>query len=124
MRKLGQIVALALILAFPVVIATSLPVFAAPAADDAGGEMPGMAAFTAQKCNMCHSIEAKGIERTSKSDKMMAADLSTVGADHDAAWIVGFLKKTEMLDGEEHKKDFKGTDEEAQQIADWLATLK
>jgi mono/diheme cytochrome c family protein len=94
------------------------------AAGDSGGEPAGQTLFVGQKCNMCHSIEAAGIERTSKSDKMKGPDLSTVGDKHDAAWIVKYLKKEETLDGEQHGKSFKGTDEELQAIANWLATLK
>ena len=55
-------------------------------ADD---EVPtGQTALVENKCNMCHAIEAAGVERTSKSDKMKGADLSTVGDEPDVAWIV------------------------------------
>ena len=90
----------------------------------AGDESPGQEAFEASKCNMCHSVDSLGIERTSTSDKMKAEDLSTVGDDLELDWAVKFIKKEVELDGEMHKKTFKGTDEEAQQIAEWLMTLK
>lgn len=78
----------------------------------------------ANKCNMCHSVEVISIERTSTSEKMMAMDLSTAGDDVDVEWVVQFLKKEVEREGELHKKTFKGTDEEAQQIAEWVVTLK
>jgi cytochrome c553 len=84
----------------------------------------GQEAFVANKCNMCHSIESLGIERTSTSDKMKASDLSTVGDTVDAEWVVGFLKKELEREGELHKRTFKGTDEQMQAIAEWLPTLK
>ncbi len=86
-------------------------------------EPAGQTAFTGNKCNMCHSIEAVGIERTSKSDKMKAADLSTVGDERDAAWIVQYVKQEVDLEGTEHKRSYKGTDEDLEAIAAWLATL-
>ena len=96
---------------------------AAPSA--AQEEVPaGQTALVDNKCNMCHPVQAAGIERTSKSDKMKGSDLSTVGDDHDAAWIVEFIKKEVELDGEPHKRSYKGTDEDLEAIAAWLATLK
>ena len=89
-----------------------------------GGEPAGKALFVDQKCSMCHSVDAVGIERKSKSDKMKGPDLSTVGDEHDAAWIAAFVKQEETLDGEKHDKPYKGTDEDLQAIADWLASMK
>ena len=85
---------------------------------------PGREAFVDNKCNMCHSVAAQDIERTSKSDKMKAEDLSAVGDERDAGWIVEFIKKETDLDGEEHQRTFKGSDEELAAIADWLSGLK
>lgn len=87
-------------------------------------DSPGQEAFLENKCNMCHPVEALGIERTSTSDKMKAEDLSTVGDDLDIEWAVKFLNKEVEREGELHKKSFKGTPEDAQNIAEWLATLK
>lgn len=87
-------------------------------------DSPGREAFISNKCNLCHSVEALGIERTSTSDKMMAMDLSTVGDDLEIEWALKFIKKEVEREGELHKKTFKGTDEEAQQLAAWLVTLK
>lgn len=90
----------------------------------AADEPAGQQAFVENKCNMCHSVESLGIERTSTSDKMKASDLSTVGDDLELAWAVKFINKEVELEGELHKKTFKGTAEQAQQIAEWLMTLK
>jgi hypothetical protein len=87
-------------------------------------ENPAEKAFVANKCNMCHSIETLGIERTSTSDKMKAADLSSVGDRHDSEWIVRFLEKETELEGEPHKLSYKGTGEDLAAIADWLAAMR
>jgi mono/diheme cytochrome c family protein len=87
-------------------------------------EPAGQKLFLENKCNMCHSIESLGIERTSTSDKMKAMDLSSVGDELDLDWAVKFIKKEVEREGELHQKTFKGSDEDAKTIADWLATLK
>jgi cytochrome c5 len=88
----------------------------------AAAEPDGKAVFSAQKCNMCHSVQSAGIERTVKSSK--AKDLSNVGAEHDAAWLTKWLKKQEMIDGKPHQKTFTGTDAELNALVTWLGTLK
>lgn len=87
-------------------------------------ENAGQQVFLDNKCHMCHSVESLEIERTSTSEKMQAADLSNVGAEHDAAWLAKYIKKEVQLDEEDHKKTWKGSDEELKAVADWLATLK
>ena len=82
----------------------------------------GQAAFTAQKCNMCHSVPQADIEAKMKSEKLKGPDLPA--AARDAEWLTGFLKREVQLNGADHKKEFKGTDEELQAIAAWLGTLK
>ena len=89
-------------------------------ADDPAGQQ----AFLANKCNLCHSVDKLEIARTSTSDKMKGPDLSTTGDDLDLEWAVKFLKKEVELEGSLHKKEFKGTDEELQQIVQWLGTLR
>jgi mono/diheme cytochrome c family protein len=101
-----------------------VPMLAVPAAQ-AAADPPGKAVFMAQKCNMCHGIESQQIARTSKSESMKGPDLSNVGGAHLAPWIVQFLKKeVAATSGKKHGKEWKGTDAELQQLADWLATLK
>jgi cytochrome c5 len=82
----------------------------------------GKAVFAAQKCNLCHSVQSAGIERTVKTSK--AKDLSNVGAERDAAWLNKWLKKQEMLEGKPHQKTFTGTDPELSALVTWLGTLK
>lgn len=85
-----------------------------------GAGPDGKALFLAQKCNLCHSVEPAGIERTSKSEKMKGPDLAGVGKRHDAEWTKKFLTKTEMLNGKKHLKEFKGTPEELDALVAWL----
>jgi len=82
----------------------------------------GKAVFAAQKCNLCHSVQSAGIERTVKTSK--AKDLSNVGAERDAAWLNKWLKKQEMLEGKPHQKTFTGSDAELSALVTWLGTLK
>ena len=105
---------------------------AAAPAEDKGQEL-----FLKNKCNKCHTIEAKGIaalpkkggeedEDDADGEKKKPVDLSKMGAEHDAAFFQGWLKRETEKDGKKHK--FKlpkaTTDEEVAAIADWLATLK
>jgi mono/diheme cytochrome c family protein len=126
MRKLTDLVTLIAILGLPVLLAFTLPLLAPQAARAAdAGAMPGKEVFVAQKCSLCHSIDSQAIERKSKSEKTKGPDLSEIGKDHDAAWITKWLKK-EVADenGKKHEKDFKGTPEEMQKVAEFLASLK
>ena len=128
MRKLTDLVVLVAILGLPVLLAAALPALASPApvaATGAGDAPPGAAAFVDLKCSICHSIESQGIERKSKSEKTKGPDLSTIGATRDAAWIAKFLRKEVVNEHDKkHEKDFKGTPEQLQQIAQFLASLK
>lgn len=95
-----------------------LAVPAAAAAPD------GKAIFLAQKCNLCHSVSAAGIERQTKSEKVAGPDLTTATAQHDKAFLTRFLKKEEMVDGKKHGKEWKGTDAELGAVIDWLKEPK
>jgi hypothetical protein len=55
---------------------------------------------------------------------MAGPDMSKVGDKHDAAWIVKFASREIMLDDKQHKNEYKGTKEDLQAIANWLASLK
>ena len=84
--------------------------------------------FIEKKCNMCHSITSLDVAAKKKKKVL---DLSKVGADHDAAFFAAYLKKEkahvahEGLDSvEKHKVKFKGSDEEATKLGEWLTTLK
>jgi mono/diheme cytochrome c family protein len=84
----------------------------------------GKAIFLAQKCNVCHSVSAAGIERQAKSEKVAGPDLTTATAQHDKAFLTKFLKKEEMVDGKKHGKEWKGTDPELSALIDWLKEPK
>ena len=94
----------------------------------ARGEAPaaaadGKAIFTAQKCNMCHSVPSAEITRTTKSEKMAGPDLMVAGMEKDQ--ITGFLKKeVKDANGKLHGKEFTGTPEELSTLADWLLANK
>ena len=88
------------------------------AAQDAAGKT----AFLENKCNMCHSVESQGIEKTTK---MVAPDLSDTGnLVESAEWLKGFLLKENETDAGAHKKTWTGTDEQLEAIIDWLTGLK
>jgi hypothetical protein len=99
------------------VVSLGLPAVAV--AQDAGQK-----AFEANKCSNCHSVEKLGIARKIQSEKMAGPDMSRVGDKHDAAWIVKFAMREVELDGKQHKNEYKGTKEDLQTIANWLASMK
>ena len=82
----------------------------------------GLAAFTTQKCNMCHSVPQAEVVAKVKSETMKGPDLPNEPREVD--WIKGFMKREVQLNDKDHKKEFKGTDEELQAIAAWLIELK
>jgi mono/diheme cytochrome c family protein len=88
-----------------------------------GADSPGKTAFLAQKCNLCHGVEAEGIEAKTSSEKLKGPDLTLVASRHDAEWIAKFVKREIQQNGADHKKEFKGSDEELQAIIDWLKAL-
>ncbi len=85
-------------------------------------EPPGRTAFMAHKCNLCHAVPAAGIEAKTQSDKMKGKDLGGE-VEGEFADIAAYLRKEAERDGEEHKKPFKGTDEELQAILEWLGGM-
>jgi len=85
--------------------------------------------FLANKCNLCHGVSAVGIEKKKSTSgdaesAKKAPDLSSVGLDKKADWIAKFLLKKETLDGEKHKKLFKGSDAELKTLSMWLESQK
>jgi hypothetical protein len=98
-------------------VTLALPV--AARAQDAGQK-----AFEANKCSNCHSIEKLGIARKIQSEKMAGPDMSTIGDKHDAEWIMKWASRQIEKDGKQHKNEYKGTKEDLQTIANWLASLK
>ena len=94
----------------------------APAAEE---KHDAKALFTeAHKCNMCHSVKAAEIEPKTSSDKMKGPDLSGYEMTMSFEKLSAFIRKTSQLDGKDHKKGFKGSDEELKAIVDWLGSLE
>jgi len=89
-------------------------------------EMPaGHKLFLEMKCNMCHGVSTVDIEAKTKSEKMKGPELVGLGEDWDAKDLAGYMKKeVPDQDGNQHKKDFKGSDEELQALVDWLLEQK
>ena len=90
----------------------------------AAEEMDGQALFVdTYKCNMCHAVPAAEIEAKMKSEKMQGPELGGK-VEVDFEKLAAYLRKQGDLDGEEHNKEFKGSDEELQAIVDWLGSLE
>jgi mono/diheme cytochrome c family protein len=84
--------------------------------------LDGKATFMAQKCNMCHSIPAAGIEATTKSEKVKGPDINDLKT--DAATLAKYLRKQGDLNGKKHAKAFTGSDEELGALIAWLQKQK
>jgi cytochrome c553 len=80
---------------------------------------PGKKVFMDSKCQTCHTVESQQI--TSKGKK--TTDLSNVGAVYRANFLEKFLTKKEKLNDKNHPQAFKGSNEELNQLAEWLQTL-
>ena len=85
-------------------------------------EPAGKTIFLENKCNTCHSIDSFGITKKLASSK--APDLSNVGSEKKADWIIKWLKKEETLNDKKHLATFKGTEEDMKTVAAWLESLK
>lgn len=110
-----------------VLVIAALATVAVTASAVEGAEPAGHQAFLDQRCNMCHAVSTAGIEAKTSSEKMKGPDLvdlakhETLG---DKATLAKYIKQEAKVDGEEHKKGFKGTDEELQALVDWLLEQK
>ena len=89
----------------------------------AQGAIDGKAVFEAEKCSLCHGVEAAGIQAKTTSDKLKGPDLS--GYKPEAGFDVkAYLHKETEKDGAAHRREFKGTDEELQALLSWLKASK
>ena len=111
---LGLAVALLLAVAF----------IAPPSIVNAAEELDGKAILVDNKCNMCHSVPSAGIEAKVKSEKMKGPDMTAAAARLDPEQLAKYLRKQEQLDGKDHKKEYKGSDEDLQTLIAWLQSLK
>lgn len=91
-------------------------------AQESKTEDPGKKAFLDNKCNICHSVSAEGIEKKTAASK--APDLSGIGAKQNADVLVKFLKKEVDMNGKKHSKTWTGKDADLQSMAKWLESLK
>lgn len=83
----------------------------------------GKAVFEAEKCSLCHGVQAAGIAAKTTSDKLKGPDLS--GYEPESGFNVGgYLHKKVEKDGEAHRREFKGSDEELQALLAWLKATK
>ena len=84
----------------------------------------GKAAYATNGCAQCHSVEAQDIEATISSEQMRGPDLSRIASEHDADWIVAYVKREQPIDGERHRVPYGGNDDDLQAVAEWLVQLQ
>ena len=87
---------------------------------EVAGESAGSDLFLAAKCNLCHGVISVGIEAKTKSEKLLGPDLGGVTAGLEAEWISQFVRKQVQKDEKDHKKEYKGTDEDLAALIQWL----
>ena len=87
-------------------------------------ELDGQALFIANKCNMCHSVPAVGIEAKVKVETMKGPDITKAAARFEPDDLAKYIRKQAQLEGKDHKKEFKGSDEELAAMIAWLQQLK
>ena len=97
--------------------------FGLAAAGGIFGQDDGKEAFIAGKCERCHAISRVGVEATTTSERMLGPDLSEVGSRHDAEWIRWYLRKEVEFEDKAHRTEWKGTKDDLERIATWLAGL-
>ena len=88
------------------------------------GELDGKTLFLANKCDMCHSVPSLSIEAKVKVETMKGPDITKAAARFEPDDLAKFIRKQGQLEGNDHKKEFKGTDEELAAMVAWLQQLK
>lgn len=71
---------------------------------------PGQEAFTSLKCQMCHAVSTAGVAGTTET----GPDLAGVSGRRAGEDLAAFIQ------GDDHPGEWKGTAEQATQIAEWL----
>jgi cytochrome c5 len=100
------------------VVALALAIPVALGAAEAFGQAPdGKQVFLGQKCNMCHSVKAAGIEATMKK----AVDLPG-GA--DKTQLKDYLQQKTEINGKKHPKKVTASDAELTAVIDWVGNQK
>ena len=82
--------------------------------------LDGKQIFIDSKCNNCHTVTS--MEITSKKDD--AVDLSNTSSVGDEKLLKSFMLKESKINDKEHKLKFKGSEEELNELVNWLLTLK
>jgi cytochrome c553 len=80
--------------------------------------------FLAGKCNTCHAVAPAAIEAKATSEKMRGPDLAGRPEPARFGALVAYLRKTEMINGKQHKAEWKGSDEDLEAILTWLSELE
>lgn len=71
---------------------------------------PGQEAFTSLKCQMCHAVSTAAVTGTTDT----GGDLAGVSGRRAGEDLAAFIQ------GDDHPGEWKGTAEQATQIAEWL----
>ena len=71
---------------------------------------PGQEAFTSLRCQMCHAVSTAGVTGTTDT----GGDLAGVSGRRAGEDLAAFIQ------GDDHPGEWKGTPEQATQIAEWL----
>jgi mono/diheme cytochrome c family protein len=91
---------------------------------EAAESATGADLFESNKCAMCHSVAAAGIEAKAKIEKMKGPDLSGYTPTRKVEELFAFATQAIAIDEKKHKKKFAGTEEEFKAILAWLGTLE
>ncbi len=93
------------------------------AVGETGADMSaGRKVFDALKCSMCHAVSSADIAAKMKVKKMQGPDLTGLGSRRESDWIAQYLRKEVQIEGKDHKKDFKGTDDDLKAMIDWMSS--
>ncbi len=79
----------------------------------------GQNLFMGKGCNYCHAVPDSGIEATT-SIEPLKSNLVGLSQRFEKTWLENYLRKKTDLNGEPHRKAFKGPDQELRTIIDWL----
>ena len=100
-------------------LVVALVALAAPAPMQAASS--GEELFVANRCNLCHAVEAAGIEAKAKSEKVRGPALPN--GTQDRQLLASYLRQEQELSGARHKKRFAGSAEELAALVGWLTGL-
>ena len=82
----------------------------------------GKLVFTSKGCDTCHSVPTAGLK--AKIPSLNGPVLVDLDKKYDAEQLAGFICKQAKVDGEEHGREFKGSDAEKRVLVEWLLKQK